>query len=49
MQKEFLLQIAHPHAAGNDVGSRSHFVAVGQNPEHGMEFGCTGNELAFYD
>jgi transposase len=38
-KKELSLQIVHPHAAGIDVGSRSHFIAVDQDPEHVMEFG----------
>jgi transposase len=39
MKKEISMQIIHSHAAGIDVGSRSHFVAVGQNPEDVSEFG----------
>ena len=33
------MQVINPQAAGVDVGSRSHFVAVGQNPEDVREFG----------
>ena len=33
------MQVIHSHAAGIDVGSRSHFVAVGQNPQDVSEFG----------
>jgi hypothetical protein len=34
------MEIVHPHAAGIDVGSRSHFVAIGQSPDHVQEFSC---------
>lgn len=33
------MQVINPHAAGIDVGSRSHFGSVGQNPEDVREFG----------
>lgn len=33
------MKIIHEHAAGIDVGSRSHFVAVGQKEEDVKEFG----------
>lgn len=39
------MPVVHAHAAGIDVGSRSHFVAVGQNREDVMEFGVYTNEL----
>ncbi|MEJ0056540.1 MAG: transposase [Bacteroidota bacterium] len=39
MKKEISMQIIHSHAAGIDVGSRSHFVAVGQTAEDVSEFG----------
>jgi len=40
-QKNFeKMVVMNPHAAGIDVGSRSHFVAVGQDPQKDvMEFG----------
>ncbi len=38
-KKELSLPIINLHAAGIDVGSRSHLVAVDQNPEHVQEFG----------
>lgn len=38
-KKELSLPILHPHAAGIDVGSRSHFVAIDQNKENVREFG----------
>jgi len=33
------MKVIHVHAAGIDVGSRSHYVAVGQDPEDVSEFG----------
>jgi transposase len=38
-KKELTLQIVNPYAAGIDVGSRSHFVAVDQNAGNVKEFG----------
>lgn len=32
------MKIVNPHAAGIDIGSRSHFVAVGQSENHVKEF-----------
>lgn len=34
------MEIVHPHSAGIDVGSRSHFVAIGQSPDQVQEFSC---------
>ena len=33
------MKIIHEHAAGIDVGSRSHFVAIGQKEDEVQEFG----------
>ena len=44
-KKEIALQIVNPNAAGIDVGSRSHFVAIGQNPEDVKEFGVYNENL----
>ncbi|MEZ4911097.1 MAG: hypothetical protein R2774_09560 [Saprospiraceae bacterium] len=33
------MEMVNPHAAGIDIGSRSHWVALGQQPEHVREFG----------
>ena len=33
------MPVIHPHAAGIDIGSRSHYVAVGQGRDHVFEFG----------
>ena len=35
------MPVVHPHAAGIDVGSRSHYVAVGQKPEDVYEVEVT--------
>ena len=37
-EKELSMKIVHPHAAGIDIGSKSHWVAVDQNPAHVLEF-----------
>lgn len=39
------LEIVNPHCAGIDVGSRSHFVAVGQALEDVKEFGVYADDL----
>jgi transposase len=44
-KKKTSLKIIHPHAAGIDVGSRSHFVAIGQNAEDVKEFGVYNEDL----
>jgi transposase len=38
-KKEILIEVANPHAAGIDVGSRSHYVAVGEGKDQVREFG----------
>ncbi|HVZ97852.1 MAG TPA: transposase [Chitinophagaceae bacterium] len=38
-EQELLMKIVHPNAAGIDIGSKSHWVAVDQNPAHVQEFG----------
>jgi transposase len=38
-QKQIALEVVNPNAAGIDIGSRSHWVAVGQNAEDVKEFG----------
>ncbi len=37
-KKRQKLKIKNPDAAGIDIGSRSHFIAVGQNQEDVKEF-----------
>lgn len=38
-QKTMPLEVVHPHAAGIDVGSREHYVAVGQDQDQVRRFG----------
>lgn len=38
-KKTMPLEVIHPHAAGIDVGSREHYVAVGQQKEQVRRFG----------
>jgi len=44
-KKKIQLEIIHPNAAGIDVGSRSHFVAIGQNLDEVKEFGVYDEDL----
>ena len=44
-KKKIELEIIHPNAAGIDVGSRSHFVAIGQNLDEVKEFGVYDEDL----
>lgn len=44
-KKKVSLEIINPHAAGIDVGSRSHYVAVGQGKEDVREFGVYAEDL----
>jgi transposase len=44
-KKKMELDIINPNAAGIDVGSRSHFVAVGQSLEDVKEFGVYAEDL----
>ena len=39
------MDIIHPHCAGIDIGSRSHYVAVGQALEDVKEFGVYADDL----
>lgn len=46
MAKEKLeMDIINPHCAGVDIGSRSHFVAIGQGPQDVKEFGVYADDL----
>ena len=45
MSKSIPMQVVHPNAAGIDVGSRSHYVAIGQGIEHVREFGVYSTDL----
>ena len=44
-KKKMELDIINPNAAGIDVGSRSHYVAVGQSLEDVKEFGVYAEDL----
>jgi transposase len=45
MTKKIVMEIINPNAAGIDVGSRSHFVAVGQGSADVKEFGVYNEDL----
>ena len=44
-KKKLEMDIINPHCAGIDIGSRSHFVAVGQALEDVKEFGVYADDL----
>jgi transposase len=44
-QKKVSMPVIHEHAAGIDIGSRSHFAAVGQDLEDVREFGVYDQDL----
>ncbi len=44
-QKKMELDIINPNCAGIDIGSKSHFVAVGQSLEDVKEFGVYADDL----
>lgn len=44
-KKNVKMKIINPNAAGIDVGSRSHYVALGQDPEDVKEFGVYASDL----
>ena len=44
-QNQISMDIVNPKAAGIDIGSRSHFVAIGQKEEHIREFGVYNEDL----
>ena len=43
--KNVSMEVVNPNAAGIDIGSRSHFVAVGQRAEDVREFGVYNEDL----
>lgn len=45
MTKKMELEVINPHCAGIDVGSRSHFVAIGQELSDVKEFGVYADDL----
>ena len=44
-QKKITMEIVNPYAAGIDIGSRSHWVAVGQGSDDVKEFGVYNEDL----
>jgi transposase len=44
-KKKLEMEIVNPNAAGIDVGSRSHYVSIGQEPEDVHEFGVYAEDL----
>ena len=44
-QNEMKLPSVNPHAAGIDLGSRTHYVAVGQSDDDVKRFGCYTSDL----
>ncbi len=46
MEKDTIsMEVVNPQAAGIDVGSRSHWVAVGQDEKDIREFGVFSEDL----
>jgi transposase len=43
--KKISMKVIHPYCAGIDVGSRSHFVAIGQDISQVKEFGVYAQDL----
>lgn len=44
-KKKMEMEIINPNAAGIDIGSRSHFIAVGQSEQDVKEFGVYAEDL----
>ncbi len=44
-KQKLAMDIINPHAAGIDIGSRTHWVAVGQSPNDIREFGVYNEDL----
>ncbi|HET9056060.1 MAG TPA: IS110 family transposase [Chitinophagaceae bacterium] len=44
-QESISMEVVNPHAAGIDVGSRSHWVAVGQQEQDVKEYGVFNDDL----
>lgn len=45
MAKEMKMEVINPRCAGIDIGSRSHYVAIGQGPTDVKEFGVYADDL----
>ncbi len=44
-KKKMELEVVHPNAAGIDIGSKSHFVSIGQSMDEVKEFGVYAEDL----
>ena len=44
-EKEISMEVVNPHAAGIDIGSRSHWVGIGQREQDIREFGVFNQDL----
>ena len=44
-KKTMSLEVVNPNAAGIDIGSRSHWVAIGQDAQDVKEFGVYAEDL----
>ena len=44
-KKNVKMEVVNPNAAGIDIGSRAHFVAVGQGDSDVKEFGVYNEDL----
>lgn len=44
-KKNVSMEVVNPNAAGVDIGSRSHFIAIGQSNEDVKEFGVYNEDL----
>jgi len=44
-ENEITMEVVNPHAAGVDIGSRSHWAAIGQKAEEVKEFGVFNEDL----
>ena len=43
-KKKISLEVVNPNAAGIDIGSKSHWAAVGQNAQDVKEFGVYSDD-----
>ena len=46
-KKKISMEVVHPQAAGIDVGSRSHIVAIGQGKSNVPEFGVLSVQVLY--
>jgi hypothetical protein len=44
-EEKISMEIVNPHAAGIDIGSRSHWVGIGQHEKDVREFGVFNQDL----